>query len=134
TPLGSWQWVGYAPDGRLFTVGHTDPFDWPGNTGVFWCRPSEGDFPFEPVELLAHLDRDVSPAAPGMATRGAQFVDGGFLIGVEDAGTTKLVRVDLDGWDPDGDAPPAVTDVVSGRRSVTGFGVRPDGSALAFTV
>jgi dipeptidyl aminopeptidase/acylaminoacyl peptidase len=135
TAPGSWQWVGYAPDGRLFTVGHRDPYDWPGNTGVFWCRPTEGgEFPFEPVELLAHLDRDVSPGAPGMATRGPQFVDGGFLIGVEDAGTVRLVRVDLDGWDADAASPPAVTDVISGRRCVTGFGVRSDASAVAFTV
>ncbi|HSK24722.1 MAG TPA: S9 family peptidase [Egicoccus sp.] len=134
TAPGSWAWVGYAPDGRLFTIGHLDPFDWPGNSGVFWCRPSDGEYPFQPVELLAHLDRDVSPAAPAMATRGPQFVDGGFLIGLEDAGTTKIVRVDLDGWDADGDTPPAVTDVVAGRRCVTGYGARPDLSAVAFTV
>lgn len=132
---GDWQWVGYAPDGRLFLVGQPDPFDWPGNHGVFWCRPREdADVPFEPVELLAHLDRDVLPGAPPNATTGPRFVTGGFLIAVEDRGTSTVVRVDLDGWDPDGDKPPVATDVVVGRRSVTGFGVRADASAVAFTV
>ncbi|MFA9444189.1 prolyl oligopeptidase family serine peptidase [Egicoccus sp. AB-alg6-2] len=132
---GSWAWVSYAPDGRLFVVGQRDPFDWPGNHGVFWCRPSEtGDQPFEPVELLAHLDRDVLPGAPANATTGPQFVDGGFLIALEDAGTTKVVRVDLDAWDPEGDTPPQVTEVVTGPRCITGYGARGDGSAMAFTM
>ncbi|GGI07808.1 S9 family peptidase [Egicoccus halophilus] len=132
---GAWSWVGWSPDGRLFALGHVDPFDWPGTHDVFWCRPTDdGAYPFAPVELLASLDRDVLPGAPGTSTVGPQFVAGGFHLALEDRGTTKVVHVDLDGWDPDGDTPPSVRDVVGGRRSVTGFGVRRDASALVFTV
>lgn len=132
TAPGMWSSVRYHPDGRVFVTGLRDPFDWPGTSAV-WFVPT-GDAAGGVVPVTAHLDRDVTPGAPAMVSVGPRFVADGFLTALEGRGTTGIVHVDLAGWDPAGVAPPEVTEVVAGPRCVTGFTVRPDGGALAFTV
>jgi dipeptidyl aminopeptidase/acylaminoacyl peptidase len=138
TDPGMWSRVDYDCDGRVFLTGLTDPMDWPG-TPQIWVRDpvaSEGGDDRRHVGLVsltAHLDRDVTPGAPGCATTGPRFVDGGFLTALEGRGTTGVVKVTLDGWDPTTGQPPQTTEVLGGHRSVTGYAATPDGSELAFT-
>ncbi len=120
---GMWARVDHAPDGEVFLTGLPDPFAWPAPQ-VIWRLGEDG-----PVPLTAHLDRSVVPNAPASATTGPRFVPGGFLTVLEDGGTVRLVRVDLDRGDE-----PEVSDVVAGARCVTGFAVRDDGGAVAVTV
>lgn len=127
---GAWSAVHYAPDGRVLLTGLTDPMHWPGPIQV-WLRPADGG---QPVSLTAHLDRDAAPGSPACATIGPRFVAGGFLLAIEGRGTTGIVRVDLDGWDPAAGTPPEIVEVVTGHRAVTGYGARPDASAIAMTV
>jgi len=121
-PPGMWSWVGYAPDGALHLAGLQSPWDWPGANRVWRCEP-DGDT-FALTDLTGHLDRDVLPAAPGVAPAGPRFVDDGFLTALEDRGTTRIVHIHADG---------EVTDVIGGERNVTGFTVRDDASAVVFT-
>ncbi len=123
---GSWASVDHAPDGTLYLTGMPDAFDWPAPFAI-WRLTDHG---LDPVTV--HLDASALPGSPPSATRGPVFVDDGFLSVVERRGVTHVVHVALDGWDP-ADGPPEVGEVVGGRRCVTGFAPRPDGSALAFT-
>jgi dipeptidyl aminopeptidase/acylaminoacyl peptidase len=135
---GMWSAVHHDADGRVFLTGLPDPFEWPAPNAI-WLRDhavTEGLADDGTVTrgsglvaLTAHLDRDV--AASG--TTGPRFVDGGFLTALEDRGTVGIVRVRLDGWDPAGGQPPEVDEVVSGRRTVTGYTVAADGQAVVFT-
>jgi dipeptidyl aminopeptidase/acylaminoacyl peptidase len=136
---GMWVAVHYDPDGRLFLTGLSDPFDWPGPQQI-WVRdhavavgedPDEGHVGL--VSLTGHLDQSAAPGSPACATVGPRFVAGGFLTALEGRGTTGVVKVHLDGWDPTAGAPPEVTEVVTGHRAVTGYAARPDGTAIAFT-
>jgi dipeptidyl aminopeptidase/acylaminoacyl peptidase len=95
------------------------------------------------VPLTRHLDADVLPAAA--STVGPRFVPGGLLTMLEGRGRQGVVRLDLSGLDLDGptggDAAdgvgsvptPASTEVVAGRRVVTGFSASPDGEVVVFT-
>jgi dipeptidyl aminopeptidase/acylaminoacyl peptidase len=121
---GMWSTVHYDADGRVFLAGLRDPLEWPAANAIWLVDASAG-----PQPVTAHLDRDV--AASG--TTGPRFVEGGFLTAAEGRGTVGVVRVELDGWDPDSGAPPAVEEVVAGHRTVTGYAVRADGGAVAFT-
>jgi dipeptidyl aminopeptidase/acylaminoacyl peptidase len=123
-PPGMWSTVHYDTDGRVFLVGLRDPYEWPATNAVWLAA---GDAP--PVPVTVHLDRDV--AASG--TTGPRFVDGGFLTSAEGRGTVGVVRVQLEGWDPGSGEPPTVEEVISGHRTVTGYAVRSDGGAVAFT-
>jgi dipeptidyl aminopeptidase/acylaminoacyl peptidase len=114
--VGSWSWVGYAPDGTIHLAGIPDVWDWPGISRLF-RRDDDGDL----TDLTGHVDRDVAMTA-GVAPAGPRFVDGGFLIALEDRGTVQVARFDDDGQ---------VARVVSGNRVVTGFDT--DGIAVAFT-
>jgi dipeptidyl aminopeptidase/acylaminoacyl peptidase len=122
-PAGMWSWVGYAPDGTLHLAGLRSPWDWPGANRIWRCVPDGAGFAL--TDLTGDLDRDVLPNAPGVGPAGPRFVDDGFLTALEDRGTTRIVHVHTDG---------KVTDVVAGERNVTGFSVRSDASAVAFTV
>jgi dipeptidyl aminopeptidase/acylaminoacyl peptidase len=122
-PPGMWSWVGYAPDGTLHLAGLRSPWDWPGANRLWRCEPDGAGFTL--TDLTGHLDRDVLPNAPGVGPAGPRFVDDGFLTALEDRGTTRIVHVHDDG---------KVTDVVGGERNVTGFSVRPDASAVVFTI
>jgi dipeptidyl aminopeptidase/acylaminoacyl peptidase len=136
---GMWSAVHYDAAGRVFVTGLRDPLDWPGPTQV-WVRDdvvTDGDATrarhADLVSLTGHLDRDATPGSPACATVGPRFVAGGFLTALEGRGTSGVVKVHLDGWDPAAGAPPTTSDVVGGHRAVTGYAARPDGSAIAFT-
>jgi dipeptidyl aminopeptidase/acylaminoacyl peptidase len=136
---GMWVAVHYASDGRVLVTGLTDPFDWPSPHQV-WVRDhavtgseEAGGHDVGLVSLTGHLDRGVTPNSPACAEVGPRFVAGGFLTALDGRGVSGVVHVQLDGWDPSSDAPPVVTEVVGGRRAVTGYAARPDGSAIAFT-
>ena len=136
---GMWSAVHYDADGRVFVTGLRDPLDWPGPTQV-WVRDHALTVGEETgarhaglVSLTGHLDRDATPGSPACATVGPRFVAGGLLTAIEGRGTSGVVEVDLDGWDPTSGSPPDVTEVVGGHRAVTGYAARPDGSAIAFT-
>jgi dipeptidyl aminopeptidase/acylaminoacyl peptidase len=125
---GSWSSVDYAPDGAVYLTGLRDPFDWPGSIQL-WRLDDEG----EPRSVTGHLDRSVVANSPPCATVGPRFVDGGLLTALEDRGTTRLVLVCTEGWDPAGSEGPEVQDVIAGRRCVTGFGATTDLSTVVFT-
>ena len=122
-PEGAWGWVGHAPDGVVHLLGMPDPYDWPGCERVWRCVPDAGGWQL--TDLTGELDRDASPGSPPVAPGGPRFVDDGFMIALEGRGRTGIVQVHGSG---------EVTDVVRGRRCVTGFSVRRDASAVAFTV
>jgi dipeptidyl aminopeptidase/acylaminoacyl peptidase len=121
---GMWSAVHFDAEQRVFLTGLRDPFDWPAANAI-WLRHDEAGL----VPLTAHLDRDVASSG----TTGPRFVEGGFLTAAEGRGTDGVVRVLLEGWDPTSGAAPRVEEVLAGRRSVTGFAARPDGTALTFT-
>lgn len=149
TPPGMWIDVRYDPEGRVFVTGLRDPFEWPGTPAIWLLAPgpggegpggigAAGNVPngsggARLVPLTLHLDRDVQPGSPGLATTGPRFVRDGFLTALEGRGTTGVVHVRLTDFDPESDRPPQVTEVVSGARAVTGFGVSPDGEVVVFT-
>jgi dipeptidyl aminopeptidase/acylaminoacyl peptidase len=127
---GMWNGVHHGPDGRVFLTGLPDPLDWPAPTAIWLAPQAPGDgadVGLTPV--TAHLDRDVSASG----TIGPRFVEGGFLTALEDRGSVGVVRVDLAGWDPTGDTPPATEEMVAGRRTVTGFDTPADGAVVVFT-
>ena len=133
TAPGMWSGVHHDPAGRVFITGLPDPLDWPGTPGIFLISDPGAAEPAPAVPLTSHLDRDVTPGSPACATTGPRFVTGGFLTALEGRGTTAIARVDLAGFDPAGDTPPEVTEVVSGPRAVTGYGVSADGEVVVFT-
>lgn len=127
---GMWAAVDYAPDGTVYLTGLTDPFDWPAPQAI-WRVDGAGSTASEPTSVTGFLDRDVNPGSPSSSTLGPRFVDGGVLTVLEGRGVTNVVRLEPDPSDPQ--APAAVTEVVSGRRCVTGYAARRDGSAIAYT-
>ena len=149
TPPGMWTDVRYDPEGQVFVTGLRDPFDWPGTPAIWLLHrdPGAGGTHADAgagsqlrdpagarlVPLTVHLDRDVQPGSPGLATNGPRFVHDGFLAAMEGRGTTGIVHVRLAGFDPAGDRPPEVTEVVGGPRAVTGFGVSDDAEVVVFT-
>ncbi len=124
-PPGMWNWVGEGPDGEVYLAGLREPWDWPGVNRLWRCAPDGEGFTL--TDLTGHLDRDVLPGSPGVAPAGPQFVDGGFVTALDDRGRTGVVFLSLDaaGGEPEV--------LLSGPRCVTGFSVRHDRSAIAFT-
>jgi dipeptidyl aminopeptidase/acylaminoacyl peptidase len=111
-PTGFWTGVAYAPDGTLHAHGLTGALDYPSPLGVHRVGPDGV------VAVAPGLDRQIGDAR-------MRFLDDGrILVRVEDRG-----RVHVRALSPDG----TVETLVGGDREVSGFDVRPDGSALAFT-
>jgi dipeptidyl aminopeptidase/acylaminoacyl peptidase len=149
TPPGMWAAVHHDDQGRTIVTGLEDPYAWPGTPGLYLLRPTpEGGTALVP--LTRHLDADVLPAGAG--TVGPRFVPGGVLTMLEGRGRQGVVRLDLSGLDlgdldlSDHDGPaaggaaaagslplPASTEVVAGRRVVTGFSASADGEVVVFT-
>ena len=126
-PEGHWSWVGEDRQGRIHLVGLADYHDWPGVHRIWRCEPTGEDGVHLLTDLTGHLDRDVAPAAPGVSTSGPVFLDHSLVTTLEDRGRVGLVEVPLE---PAGGEPRRL---LQGRRCVTGFAVRDDGSAVAFT-
>ena len=126
-PVGHWSWVGEDRQGRLHLVGLADHHDWPGVHRIWRCKPAPGGDGHLLTDLTGHLDRDVAPAAPGMSTPGPVFLEDALVAPIEDRGQVGLIQLPLDtvGAEP--------RTLLRGRRCVTGFTVREDGAALAFT-
>ena len=142
TAPGMWSDVRHDAKGRVFVTGLRDPFEWPGTPGIWLLHPgaTPGDAADDPggdgarlVPLTSHLDRDVTPGSPGCVTTGPRFVHDGFLTALEGRGTSGIVHLNLLDFDPSGGVPPVVTEVVAGRRSVTGFAATHDAEVVVFT-
>jgi dipeptidyl aminopeptidase/acylaminoacyl peptidase len=128
TPPGMWSAVHHDDAGRTFVTGLEDPYAWPGTPGLYLLRATaQGGTALVP--LTRHLDADVTPGSPPSSTVGPRFVRGGLLTMLEGRGRQGVVRLDLD----DADRDPASTEVVGGRRAVTGFGASADGEVIVFT-
>jgi dipeptidyl aminopeptidase/acylaminoacyl peptidase len=125
-PVGSWSWVGTDAAGRRLVVGLPDPFLWPGVARILEVPDGAGP-DTELRDLTGHLDRDVSPGAPGVVPAGPRVVPDGLVTPLEDRGVTRLVHLGY----PSDDGPPPVTSLVEGHRAVTGVDVHPDGRTLA---
>ncbi len=108
-PIGAWDWVGYDPDGEVLLGGLRDVADWPGVPGL-WRRSGDGL-----VDLLPDLDR--SPMT-GVPTTGPLRVDDGWLLGIEDRGTVRVIGLADDGTRHDL--------VGDDTRVVTGLAATPD--------
>lgn len=147
TAPGMWSDVRHDAKGRVFITGLRDPFAWPGTPGIWLldAAATPGDAAggdagdgatwdgARLVPLTSHLDRDVLPASPGCVTTGPRFVHDGFLTAIEGRGTSGIVHLNLADFDPSGGAPPVVTEVVGGPRSVTGFAATHDAEVVVFT-
>jgi dipeptidyl aminopeptidase/acylaminoacyl peptidase len=121
-PPGMWAWVGEDPAGRVHLVGLRDMTDWPGMQRLWRCaRDTDG---WDLTDLTGHLDQDV---LAGVVPSGPVFVDDGLVIGLEGRGRTGVVQM------READDGVEVTPLLQAARTVTGFAVRGDLSAMALT-
>lgn len=104
TPGGYWILPTYAPDGTLHMIGN-ESSDFPLNWYLY-RREQDGTL----TNLTGHLDRSsysfTIDAAP------IRWQDADVLVGLEDAGSLGVIRVDPDG---------SVSQVVGGPRVVSSF-------------
>ncbi len=128
-PPGMWAAVDYDADGVVHLTGLADPFDWPAPQAIWRVERGAGDEPALTC-LTGSLDRDVNPGSPPASPVGPRFIDGAIYTVLEGRGVTSVVRLEPPAADG---ATATVTEVVGGRRCVTGYAARPDGSAIAFT-
>jgi dipeptidyl aminopeptidase/acylaminoacyl peptidase len=124
-PAGMWSAVHVDAGGGLWLTGLPDVFSWPGCREV-WHLERSVDGGGELTSVTAGLDLDVVPGAPSCATVGPRFVADGFVIAVEERGTTGLLHVRTEGWTPGSATPPGTTRLLVGERCVTGFAVSPE--------
>ncbi|MDJ0790538.1 MAG: S9 family peptidase [Acidimicrobiia bacterium] len=118
TGRGSWSWVGYGPDGSLFALG--DELDRMRLDALPLQRLGR-----DGLERITDLDRNLMPGHPPGVLAGPRFLDDGTVHCVlEDQGTERVVEIHPDG---------SVEPVVGGRRVVTGWDPRPNGSGAVFT-
>jgi dipeptidyl aminopeptidase/acylaminoacyl peptidase len=119
TPLGVWDWVGYAPSGALHVIGmETDHLRL--EAAPLHRVESDGS-----LTKLTDLDRNLRPGHPPGVLAGPRFLEDGTIhCLLEDRGMQRVIAIDPDG---------AVTDVIGGHRLITGWDPRPDGSAAVFT-
>jgi dipeptidyl aminopeptidase/acylaminoacyl peptidase len=114
---GSWAEISYSPSGILHLTGMVDAAAYPGVYGLFRVHDRV------PTRLAAELDRNLLVPAPSVTPGGPQWLDNGSCrIVAEDRGTLVVVEVAPDG---------SYTEVLGGRRLITGMTTRPDGSAMA---
>ena len=120
TPRGSWSWSGFAPTGTLYALGTV--------TDRATLRPAQihrvtwdGA-----LDQVTDLDRNLNPQHPASSLSAPQFLDDGTIVCVmEDRGAHRVVSIGTDG---------VISDVVGGRRLITGWYPRGDGSSAVFTV
>lgn len=119
TSQGQWDWVGYAPDGSLYVIGHlTDRFR-------LEAAPLQRVAPDGTLTRITDLDRNLRPGHPPGLLAGPRFLaDGTIHCVLEDRGMQRVIAIGEDG---------AISDVVGGPRLITGWDPRPDASAAVFT-
>ncbi|MDJ0665244.1 MAG: S9 family peptidase [Acidimicrobiia bacterium] len=119
TEVGLWGRASYDRAGNLYAVGIPDIW---GHPDVAPLYRIEADNSL--VNLTGHLDRNILPLAPTILPAGPQWLeDGGAVFTVEDSGSVKVVTMAADG---------ACSDVIVGRRAVTGASPNDDASRIAF--
>lgn len=119
TEIGFWGGPSYDPAGRLYVSGIAELW---GHPDVAPLYRIEDDRVL--ADLTGHLDRNVAPLAPTISPPSPQWLDDGrAVITVEDAGTVKLMMMEADG---------AATDLLGGKRAITGASPSGDGSRIAF--
>ena len=119
TDRGSWSWVGYAPDGSLHAIGR--PTDAPD----LRAQPLQRIEADGRLTRLTDLDRNLMPGHPPGLLAGPRFLaDGTIHCVYENRGAETVLAID-----PDGSA----SEVIGGRRIVTGWDPSPDGSVGVFT-
>ena len=117
-PRGNWSSVAYRPDGALHLIGDPDPAGWPAISAIWRVEPDGGL-----IDLTGHLDRSVDPFQVSPTPSGPQWVEGGFMVLIEDRGRVRVIRVGDDG---------SIDEIVGGDRVVTGASPSSDGSVVVF--
>ena len=119
TEIGLWGGVTYDPFGNLYAAGITDQWGHPDVAPLY--RIDEDS---SLTDLTGHLDRNLSPHSPAVSPPGPQWLaDGSAVVTVEDQGCVALVTMAADG---------STTDLLSGKRAITGASPNSDGSRIAF--
>lgn len=118
TPLGSWNWCGYAPGGSLMVAGVE--LDKPSLRLPQLARVKHDGS----LRWLSSLDQHIVGAGQaGSGTDPIILSNESVACLVENWGTQELVQVRHDG----------VESLVSGKRAVSSFGMRAGDAAAVFT-
>jgi len=113
-----WEQLSFDPSGRLYASGVPDRWDYPSISRLYRLDPDG------PVVLTADLDRNVAvPAPPTNPGRPQWLADGRARLLIEDRGTVFAASVTEGG---------GVTEVIGGKRVITGISFTGEGSAAAF--
>ena len=119
TDVGLWGNVSFDPLGRLHVIGLADQWGYPDVTPLHRIE-DDGRL----TTLTGDLDRNLMPLAPTISPPSPQWLaDGRAIVTVEDSGAVGLMEMAGDG---------ATTELVGGRRAVTGASPNADGSRIAF--
>ncbi len=118
TPDGQWEWAGFSPDGTLHVLGNV-------TDRMTLHAPQIHRVDGGVLTKLTDIDRDMMPDHPGGPFTAPRFaIDGSMTVVLEDRGAQRVIRIS-----PDGDP----TDVVGGKRVITGWDPNRDGTAAVFT-
>lgn len=119
TGRGPWQWVGYDPAGSLHAIG-TETEVWGLEAQPIQRIDGPGS-----TTRITDLDRNLMPGHPPGILAAPRFLDDGTIHAlVEDRGTQRVIAIDADGSE---------SDVLGGRRLITGWDPTGNGGAAVFT-
>jgi dipeptidyl aminopeptidase/acylaminoacyl peptidase len=119
TDVGMWGAASYDTAGRLHAAYAGAIGSYPGVSALVRIEEDGGHTPLAP-----DLDRSIEFFSAHMAPGVPQWLDdGSAVVGVEDEGSIRFIRIAADG---------ERTRIIDGKRIVTGVAPRSDGSALAF--
>ncbi len=119
TGIGLWSNVSFNPAGELHVIGLADQW---GHPDVAPLHRIEGDGRL--TTLTGHLDRNIMPLAPTISPPSPQWLaDGRATVTVEDSGAVTLMEMAAAG---------TTTELIGGKRAVTGASPNADGSRIAF--
>ncbi len=120
TVVGGWGHINYDRAGNLYAIGIPDQWGYPDIAPLHRIE-NDGTL----TDLTGHLDRNLSPQAPLVSPPGPQWLeDGSAIVTVEDRGCVRLVAMAADG---------STTDMLGGKRAITGASPNGDGSRIAMT-
>jgi len=114
---GVWLSLSYRPDGVLHMLGSRQEDWYPGPINLVRVEP-DGEL----RDISAHLDRNLLPLIPPIDPEPIQWRGHDAVVALEDRGRVGLISVTPEG---------AVTQLISGTRTVTGFAITPAGVVIA---
>ena len=115
---GGWEQLSFDKDGNLYAAGNPDRWDYPSISRLYRLD-ADG-----PVVLTADFDRNVVVPAPPTDPGRAQWLDDGSARStIEDGGTVYVAKITAQG---------EVSELIGGRRVITGSSFTADGGAAAF--